>query len=362
MAESPLISVCLPVYNGAKYLGAAIESVLRQSCGDFELLIADDGSSDESANIAREFASKDQRIRFWTNEQRLGLFENYNCTIKNARGKFIKTFAQDDLLEQNSLETLSKVLLEHADISLVSSARQVIDSAGVCTYVRKPFPKCMRVPAREVLTFNLINLNNWVGEPSTVMFRASQSGSGFDASYYHYGDIEYWFRILEHGDYFFVDDVLCSFRRHPDSQTDKNHQQLYFALDILRLSLTYRHYLSDIEPEDIFRRRVSETIALHLGHISDRSADDPIIAFENEFLSVAEESHQQKSKDASAGFRVLTAYALLSMTELMSELDHEKRCRYDEHERFAAEVEKMRNSLYWKLTGPLRAVRDALKE
>lgn len=357
MSEKPLISVCLPVFNGAKFLDAAIQSVLQQTYSHFELMIADDQSSDNSAEICRAHAERDSRVRFWTNEQRLGLFGNYNHTIKSARGTYIKTFAQDDLLEPRSLEALSEVLQANSDVSLVSSSRRVIDASGDCTYVRRPFPCSMQVPSREVITFNLINLNNWIGEPSTVMFRREDAGVGFDSAFYHYGDIEYWFRLLEKGNYYFVDEILCSFRRHPDSQTDKNHQELFFALDILRISLSYRRYLADIEPEEVFRRRLSETIALHLGHISDRVSRDPIESYESKFVSA-----EAGEPAASAGFRVLTAYALTSMTELLSELDHEKRCRTDENERFATEVEKMRNSLYWKLTGPLRAVRDSLKE
>lgn len=355
----PLISVCLPVFNGEKFLGPAIESVLSQTCTDFELLIADDGSTDSSCAIAEQFAASDSRIRFWKNAQRLGLFGNYNFTMSCANGALIKTFAQDDLLEPECLSRLSKVLLEQPDVSLVSSGRQVIDETGACTFCRVPFPGSMRLPAREVITFNLINLNNWVGEPSTVMFRAKDRGEGFDSAYYHYGDIEYWFRILGKGDYYFVNDVLCSFRRHPDSQTDKNHRQLYFALDILRMSLKYRYMLEDIEPIEVFRRRLSETVALHLGFTADRYGIDPISEYESEWLERS--CGENFMPDTAAGFRLLSAYALCALTDVMSDLDHEKRCRFDEHERFASEVEKMKNSLYWKLTQPLRAVREALK-
>lgn len=359
MAEIPLITVCMPVYNGEEFLAAAIESVLNQTCGDFELLIADDGSTDDSCGVAERYARADSRIRFWKNPQRLGLFGNYNFTMGAGRGKLLKTFAQDDLLAAGSLESLSAVLLQRPDVALVSSGRQVIDSSGACTYTRSPFPCSMAIPSREAITFNLINLNNWVGEPSTVMFRATHRGAGFDSAYYHYGDIEYWFRILAHGQYYFVNEVLCSFRRHPGSQTDKNHRELYFALDILRLSLSYRHVLEDIEPVEVFRRRVAETVALHLGYAADRYGGDLTGAFETAFVG---EQGDQKLSPEALGFRALAAFAFTGMTELMAELDHEKRCRIDENERFAAEVEKMKNSLYWKLTGPLRAVRDALKE
>lgn len=80
--EQPEVSICLPVYNGAKYLRQAIESVLAQTYGDFELLVSDDGSSDDSVAIAQEYAAKDERVIAWTNERNLGLFENYNLCIE----------------------------------------------------------------------------------------------------------------------------------------------------------------------------------------------------------------------------------------------------------------------------------------
>lgn len=358
MSQPPLISVCLPVFNGEKFLSFAIESVLAQTHGNFELLVADDGSSDSSRQIAESYAARDKRIVFWTNEKRLGLFENYNETIRRARGHFIKTYAQDDLLEPQALEKMLDPFQKHKNIALVTSARRVIDQSGAELRLVKPFPRSLSVPAREVITFNLISLNNWVGEPSTAMFRREQAGAGFDTGFYHYGDIEYWFRILENGDYYFVEDTLCSFRRHPDSQTDKNHKELYYALDILRLSLKYRAFLKDIEPDQVFRRRLAETVALHMKHVSDSAGHDLCVDFEKDVLGSGTALGVSNS---AAGFRLLSGYALSCMTELIAELDHEKRCRFDEHERFVGEVDKMRNSVYWKLTEPFRAVRDAMK-
>lgn len=352
MSSHALVSICLPVFNGEKFLSAAIETVLAQSHANFELLVSDDGSTDESVSIAERYAAQDSRIKFWKNEQRLGLFGNYNETIRRAKGDFIKTYAQDDLLEPKALETMLLPFLNIEKIALISSARTIIDREGNELQKIKPFPKSLRIPAREVMTFNLIGLNNWVGEPSTVMFKREYAGTGFDTNFYHYGDIEYWFRILEQGDYYFIEDTLCSFRRHSESQTNKNHKELYYALDILRLSLKYRWLLKDIESEALFRRRISEAVALQMQHISDSLGHEVCLDYEQDFC---------ENKSNEAGFRLFSSYALSGLTGLIAELDHEKRCRFDEHELFRREVEKMQNSLYWKLTSPLRVIRDAVK-
>lgn len=359
MSSRSLISVCLPVFNGAKHLSAAIESVLNQTKTDFELLIADDGSSDESLQIAKIFADKDKRIRFWTNDKRQGLFGNYNVCIGKAEGGYIKPFAQDDLLEPDALEIMSNVLDEEPGVVLVSSSRKIIDDAGQTTELKQPIKTDLRVKGNEVVVLNLINLNNWVGEPSTVMFRREFAGTGFDTAYFHYGDIEYWCRILLNGQYCYLQRPLASFRRHAASQTDKNHRELYFALDILRMSLSYRHLLSEFEPEDLMRRRIVEKIALELGHVAE--ANQGIFEYyKNAFLSDSG-SEQCSLEDESAGFRLLAFLSLSTVSQLIAELDHEKRCRADEHEKFVVEVDKMRKSLYWKLSSPLRRMRDAIR-
>jgi hypothetical protein len=80
----PLVSIGLPVHNGARYLRAAIDSVLAQTFSDFELIIADDASSDGTVEIARAYAAADPRVRFCPNERRLGLAENHNRVVELA--------------------------------------------------------------------------------------------------------------------------------------------------------------------------------------------------------------------------------------------------------------------------------------
>ncbi len=95
----PQVSVCLPVFNGERFLSAAIESTLAQSEPHFELLISDDASTDASWQIIQEYARSERRIKCWQNQSNLGLFKNYNVCMEQASGEYIKLFAQDDLLE-----------------------------------------------------------------------------------------------------------------------------------------------------------------------------------------------------------------------------------------------------------------------
>ena len=354
--QRPLVSVCLPVFNGARYLEAAIQNIRCQSFTDFELIIKDDGSTDGSVAIIERFARDDKRIRFKKNLERLGLFQNYNACIRAAAGKYIKLFAQDDLLEPDALARMSAVLDSDPDVALVTGAKRWIDDRGNELERHSRFEKDTKLKSEEVIRANLIVLQNWIGEPSTAMFRAEYAGNGLDPSLYHWGDIDFWFKILQYGDLYFISDVLCSFRRHSESTTSSNLSGLFFAADIVRIWKSWGHYLQDIgESEEHFFRRASERIALHVDHL-----------VREEGLSV--------EKLRGANPRGQTHFSVTEMTDMREALFHAERRitslmeeliatrnelehREGECQELRAAVTQMQNSVSWKLTAPLRSVR-----
>src|SRR5215471_15183851 len=99
----PDVTVCLPVYNGEKFLSEAIDSVLAQTLQNFELIVVDDGSTDGSAGIASGFAASDARVKLYRNDTNLGLCANYNKCMELGSGRYIKPFAQDDLWHDSLL-------------------------------------------------------------------------------------------------------------------------------------------------------------------------------------------------------------------------------------------------------------------
>ncbi len=118
----PLFSVCIPGYNSARYLSAAIESVLSQTCGDFELLIQDDASTDHTDEIIKQY--DDPRIYYKKNEKNLGIFANLNILCKRARGEYIKILCADDMLAENCLKTIEAVLNDHEKRPKVISIKE----------------------------------------------------------------------------------------------------------------------------------------------------------------------------------------------------------------------------------------------
>jgi glycosyltransferase involved in cell wall biosynthesis len=241
MSES-LVSVCLPVYNGARYLAESIESVLAQTHTNLELLIADDGSTDDTADLCMKYAQRDKRIKFWRNETNLGLFANYNRCMESARGTFIKPFAQDDILHNEMLAKAVEVFQFNQDVSLISVGRRWIDETGadISRQVTSPratkyVPPDRPIPGSVVIRKALSPVTNFIGEPVSVIFRADAKGTGFDEDLSHIGDLEYWLRLLKQGSFYFKSDVLCSYRSHPNSQTRKNWHDFMIASDFLKI-------------------------------------------------------------------------------------------------------------------------------
>lgn len=103
---SPQVSVCVPTYNGKKYLAKCVDSIIAQTFGKFEVVICDDQSSDGTLEFARSLAKGDNRFRFIPNPRRFGLVGNWNNCVKHAHGEWIKFIFQDDIIEPSCIEQL----------------------------------------------------------------------------------------------------------------------------------------------------------------------------------------------------------------------------------------------------------------
>ena len=130
-AEVPLVSVGVPVYNGEAFLEDAIRSALTQTLGDLELILCDNASSDRTAEICRDYAARDPRVRYFRNARNLGAAANYNLAFSHARGRYFKWLAHDDRMLPSYLAKTQRILEERADAVLCNTVVSYIDSAGV---------------------------------------------------------------------------------------------------------------------------------------------------------------------------------------------------------------------------------------
>ncbi len=118
--RAPGISVLMPAYNAEQYVGEAIDSVLLQTLGDFELIVVDDSSTDGTANLLARV--QDPRLRVLTNSANLGIAKSLNRAVAMARGRYIARIDHDDLCLPTRLAQQKELLDARADVVLVASA------------------------------------------------------------------------------------------------------------------------------------------------------------------------------------------------------------------------------------------------
>jgi glycosyltransferase involved in cell wall biosynthesis len=401
MSQAPAVSVCLPVYNGERYLKVAIDSVLSQTFKDFELLIIDDCSTDDSPNIIADYQSRDGRIKVVKNSHNLGLFNNYNECIKQACGRFIKLFAQDDVFHPTILERMVEVLATRDNVALVTCAKGWISETGEVVVVEaanenalrtlRPFTEDTCKPAHEAILDSFYRFVNWLGEPCTVMFRQEHKGSGFDTRFKQIGDLEYSYRLLQHGDYYFLSDTLCQFRKHDASTTNRNGRSLSALLDWFVLGSKYKHLIAELnETETEFcerlTRRLVKTIATRFAAYTENTKIDPtkvleqLTDYETVLSCFATAAGTKRNEEEE--YKMLAVCALKEganlanevryaqnraefqeqqLADLRSELEEVRAALLNEVSELRQALSQVGTSLSWKITAPLRTFKGIMR-
>ena len=144
--QLPEVSVCMPVYDGERFLREAIESVFAQDFQQFELIVTDDRSSDGTCDIVRSF--HDPRLRFYQNEIGLGIPGNWNMALSKATGKYIKYLFQDDVIYPDCLSTMVESLRRHESAGVVFSRRDVKEEDGIRATDLYIYLKDLQAPLR----------------------------------------------------------------------------------------------------------------------------------------------------------------------------------------------------------------------
>lgn len=239
------VTVCIPTYNYGNYIAETIDSILSQKYSDFELLIIDDCSKDQTAQVVESYAEKDPRIRFITNKVNLGMVENWNECLSQAKGEYIKFVFGDDLLASpDALGSMVALLDSDKTISLVCSSRYFIDQSSQVIKIESNF-ETGNLAGTDVINRCLEYQKNLIGEPSVVLFRKCQAGRGFNTIYKQVVDLEMWFYLLEQGSFAYINEPLCSFRIHGQQQTKVNagNHSLLYDYYYLHRDYLYKEYL-----------------------------------------------------------------------------------------------------------------------
>lgn len=218
MATSrPLVSVCIAVFNCEQYIGQAIESVLNQTLGDFELVIADNASTDGTVEVVKSY--DDPRIRLIRNERNIGAVANFDLVMREGVGKYVKLVGADDLLYPTCLERQVAVMEADPTLSMTACRRDIIDACDRVIIRRHGWwGRCGRYDGGDAIRKIVRAGRNLLGEPITVLFRQElvKKMGGFDPLM---SDLDYWCRLLQLGDLFVDADALAAFRVSESSRS-----------------------------------------------------------------------------------------------------------------------------------------------
>jgi hypothetical protein len=245
--KMPLVSVCMPTFQGERYLAEALDSALAQTGADLEVVIVDDASRDGTAALAGRYVQRDPRVSLHVNERTLGLVGNWNACLARARGEWIKFLFQDDLLDPNCIERL--VAAARPDVGLVVCRRRTIVAADASEALRssyqayaaehdfaRRFGGATHVAAPAFAAHLLaFPSDNCLGEPVAMLVRSSAIArfGGFHAHLLQLVDWEFAARIAANTGLCHVPEPLASFRLHGGSMTSTSAAGRRYRKEVL---------------------------------------------------------------------------------------------------------------------------------
>ena len=239
----PQVSVCIPVFNSARFLRETLASVFAQSFQDFEIVVVDNASTDETPAILD--AVKDPRVRVVRNAVNIGPVGNFNRALELARGTYVKLLCADDLLCPDCLELQVCAMRgdDRDDVVMVCCARAIVDESGR-RWMTRGYPGGPgRIEGKAAMSEAVRQGRNLFGEPAAVLLRrtAVESTQGFDPAYRYCLDIEFWSRILQQGAVWVQSEELCGFRVSSQSWSMALSGSQYAEMADLLPRLAVRH-------------------------------------------------------------------------------------------------------------------------
>jgi glycosyltransferase involved in cell wall biosynthesis len=211
---APQVSVVVPAYTSARFVGATMDSILGQTYTDFELVVSDHSSADGTWDILQTYRH-DPRIRLLRFPTGGGAAANWNHVTRQARGRYVKLVCSDDLLDPHCLAEQVAALDAHPDAVMVAARRSVVDAAGRPLIRDRGLGRLRGlVTGADAARATVRAGTNLFGEPAAVLLRreALMADGGWDARYAFLIDEATYLRTLQHGDLVALPRTLAAFR------------------------------------------------------------------------------------------------------------------------------------------------------
>ncbi|UOR03949.1 glycosyltransferase [Hymenobacter aerilatus] len=219
----PKVSIIIPTYNRASYLKKAVESILFQNFDDYEIIIVDNASTDNTEEIIKEIGSN--KIIYCKNKENIGMIGNHNRALSLIKGEYIHIFSDDDTMCQNSISKKVAILDKYINVGLVHSNINIINEEDVIIsghWGHSYYDKWKDIHSIDSLLLGIdyfkILYYHWnvISMPS-VMVRSSvleKAGAYFNAKMKFAMDLEMWMRICLFSDVYYINEILVNYRVH----------------------------------------------------------------------------------------------------------------------------------------------------
>ncbi len=208
----PVISVVMPVYNAEKYIKASVDSILSQTFTDFEFIIIDDGSTDDSLKILQRYEKKDKRVHL-ISRQNKGLIKTLNQGVALSKGRYVARMDADDVNLPLRFEKQVAYLDEHINCVAVGAWSHLIDSEG--DLIKPMGHWCSHA---EIDGAHIKGIGGAIVHPSAMIRREQMlKVNAYSESYPNAEDLDLWLRLAEIGELANIPEYLFLYRQHLES-------------------------------------------------------------------------------------------------------------------------------------------------
>ena len=260
----PLVSICIPTYNGEIFIQEALESAISQTYSNLEIIVSDDASTDKTLDIINTYKNKTEIPIYGFNHQPNGIGANWNHCVKKSNGEFIKFLFQDDVLESNCISKMMGIMLSSARIGLVYCKRKFLYKSltlkvqhflnhygDLTSHWDSIKVKEGVVDGKLYLRDRtlLLSPKNKIGEPTAVLLRKTcfQQVGFFNEVMKQTLDFEYWYRVMTQYHIGFVNEKLVHFRLHEQQASNINKKQKIPDAELLN-KLYYKYLFWYLHP------------------------------------------------------------------------------------------------------------------
>lgn len=282
MQDSDLISIVLPVYNGEVYLAESIQSIINQTYSNFELIIVNDCSSDNTEKIVKDFMNKDERIILVNNKENQRLPKSLNIGFNVARGKYLTWTSDDNIYHPFALEKMLMYLKTHSSIGMVYADMNLMDKDG-------------NIIGNRISKDNDYFKYNCIGACFLYKKECKDVVGEYNSERFLVEDYDYWLRIAKSFKIGHLPEFLYKYRFHNNSLTFSRMKQIGERL--LELKIDYIDDIIKHSSQEELRALLFEltTYGLEMNHV----AYDKILSSIDNLESVKWILRRNKEKNSS---------------------------------------------------------------